>query len=547
MGNVRSLAVGCAIWLAAAQGAMAGVSPLIRYQGTLVDANNVPLEGSYPLTFRVYNAATGGTALWTETQTAVPVSRGIFNVLLGQVTALSLPFDTDYWLTTQIGADAEMSPRQRLTSVPYAYRASVADAVAAQPPGFTAESSSNSTLTDGLIAYWKLEEVAGARDDQLGPQDLADYNTVTSAPGRQGSAAQFARANSEHLSVADHADLRVGNGSFTLAAWAYLDSIAPGTKGALVGKTNGMTHGYSLTWGNFDANRFDFYIQKSGGYAFVSSHTFGDLAAGTWYLVIGWFDAAAGTINIQVNNGAIDSVPTTVVQEDGATSFNIGSESGSGTFWNGRIDEVGFWKRVLTAQERAELYNTGQGNTYSLGKAANPWTQAESGITYTAGRLGIGTLSLPNILSVQQGSATDPIADSWTVYPCDRQHKHLLHPAPSGYLAALKAIPLYEWKRAPSASDDEAKHALRKSRPTPEELHEKKRELTQAKAVLPKFTTTRVGLAIDDADVPDAVLTFNPDGTKAGIDLLAYVGYLHAALKETALQLEELEARLPKK
>ncbi|MDP3722934.1 MAG: hypothetical protein Q8R91_05480 [Candidatus Omnitrophota bacterium] len=37
-------------------GVSAQVPPLIRYQGTLVDANNVPLEGSYSLTFRVMEA-----------------------------------------------------------------------------------------------------------------------------------------------------------------------------------------------------------------------------------------------------------------------------------------------------------------------------------------------------------------------------------------------------------------------------------------------------------------------------------------------------------
>ncbi len=107
--------------------ASAQVPKLIRYQGTLVDANNVPLEGTYALTFRVYDAASVGSVLWSETQSAVPVSRGVFNVLLGQVTSLTLAFDKDYWLTTQVGTDAEMTPRQRLTSVPYAYRAEVAN------------------------------------------------------------------------------------------------------------------------------------------------------------------------------------------------------------------------------------------------------------------------------------------------------------------------------------------------------------------------------------------------------------------------------------
>jgi len=213
---------------------------------------------------------------------------------------------------------------------------------------------------------------------------------------------------------------------------------------------------------------------------------------------------------------------------------------------DGRVDEVGFWKRVLTAQERTNLYNAGAGNTYHLGKAASPWTKADAGISYTEGRLGIGTLSIPNILSIQQGSPTDPIADSWTVYPSDRQHKNLLRTLnPHGYLDQVKAVELYEWTRRPSVSDEETKQVLRTSRPTPQALAAKKRDLAERKARLPKFTAKRVGVAIDDANVPSEILTFNEDGTKAGIDLLAYVGYLHAALKEAVLKLEELESRLP--
>ena len=114
--------------------ASAQVPKLIRYQGTLVNATNVPLEGTYNLTFRLYQASSGGAAVWMETQSAIAISRGIFSVLLGQTTPLTVSFDREYWLTTQVGIDAEMSPRQRLTSVPYAYRAGVADQTQTQPP-----------------------------------------------------------------------------------------------------------------------------------------------------------------------------------------------------------------------------------------------------------------------------------------------------------------------------------------------------------------------------------------------------------------------------
>ena len=43
----------------------------------------------------------------------------------------------------------------------------------------------------------------------------------------------------------------------------------------------------------------------------------------------------------------------------------MGSEQAS-RYWDGLIDEVGFWKRILTAQEKTNLYNAGAGLAYPL-------------------------------------------------------------------------------------------------------------------------------------------------------------------------------------
>ena len=165
-------------------------------------------------------------------------------------------------------------------------------------------------------------------------------------------------------------------------------------------------------------------------------------------------------------------------------------------------------------------------------------------LTPGTGNVGIGTSNPTNILTVQPGSGTDPIADSWTVYPSDRAHKQITRIDPPGCLTKMKACPLYEWTRKPLVSDEEAKQALGKPNPTPQELEAKKQELAFTKAKLPKFSTKRIGMVIDDPQVPPEILTTNPDGTTAGIDLLAYLGYLHAALKEAAERIDDLEARL---
>jgi len=114
------------------------VPHLINYQGRLTNTAGNPLNGSYPMTFTLYSEPTGGTPLWTETQT-VPVTRGVFSVLLGNAASISSTvFDgSDRWLGVKVGSDSEMVPRRRVVSVGYAYRA---------------EDANNADTVDGLHA-----------------------------------------------------------------------------------------------------------------------------------------------------------------------------------------------------------------------------------------------------------------------------------------------------------------------------------------------------------------------------------------------------------
>ena len=110
--------------------ALAAPPSTMSYQGVLRDADgNVVADGNYSMTFKIYDVSSGGTALWTETQ-SVSVAGGIFNAILGKTSALNLAFDAPYWLGISVGGGAELSPRVELTSSPYALRAAVADSAA---------------------------------------------------------------------------------------------------------------------------------------------------------------------------------------------------------------------------------------------------------------------------------------------------------------------------------------------------------------------------------------------------------------------------------
>ena len=106
-----------------------------NYQGYLTDSGGVPIKGTVSMTLSIYDVATGGTPLWSSGPVSVTVNNGIFSLNFGDDQLGSLPFDREYYLGVQIGGDPEMTPRNPLTSVGYAFRAKVADSGPQGPIG----------------------------------------------------------------------------------------------------------------------------------------------------------------------------------------------------------------------------------------------------------------------------------------------------------------------------------------------------------------------------------------------------------------------------
>jgi len=138
---------------------------LINYQGRLNLGGN-PVTGTFSMVFSIYSVANGGTAIYTETQN-VNVSDGVFNVLIGSVTAIPTNVFTnagDRFLGVKVGTDAEMSPRFRLASVAYAVRASESDGVADGAIGNA--DLANNAVTAGKIATGQVvKSLNNIRDD----------------------------------------------------------------------------------------------------------------------------------------------------------------------------------------------------------------------------------------------------------------------------------------------------------------------------------------------------------------------------------------------
>jgi hypothetical protein len=109
----------------------AAVPRLINYQGILTDTEQIPIDGPHDLTFMIYPDSVTTTAYWTEVHNSVDIDMGLFNVILGSTTPIpdSLFANGERWIGITVDSDPEMAPRMKITSVPWALRAAVADSV----------------------------------------------------------------------------------------------------------------------------------------------------------------------------------------------------------------------------------------------------------------------------------------------------------------------------------------------------------------------------------------------------------------------------------
>ena len=201
--------------------------------------------------------------------------------------------------------------------------------------------ASGSTLLTGLVSYWPLDEESGTRYDSVGSNDLTDNNTVGFDTGVNGAAASFVAANGESLSRASFDPGAVWTASY----WVRLDAVS------------GQDISFEIQNIVYDFTGIgQIYFFGTGG---AGAYSYAPPAAGEWHHVFLWTDGTK--VYAQRDGGTVWE--DTRVSASGANTLSIGRALPS-YYITGRVDEVAIWDRVLTSDERAELYNAGAGKFY---------------------------------------------------------------------------------------------------------------------------------------------------------------------------------------
>ncbi len=275
-----------------------------------------------------------------------------------------------------------------------------------------------------LASYAELNILISSGSKDLSPNQVADLKLWLRADGTVASdgAADFVSVSSQSLSIPDNASLSMAGTSFTLATWVYMKSTQV-QHHTFIGKFIGAggNREYYL-WYKWDSNRFIFSASSTGlNETTLQASTFGAPSPNTWYFLVAWYDTGSGTINIQVNDGAVNSSAFAGGVFDGAAEFTLGArDNGNYAFADARMDSTGVWKRILTGSERQALYNGGAGIAYSglstglKSQLVSWWNLDETGGTRIDAQ-GANNLASVNAVAGGSGIVTMPAGNGQSV------------------------------------------------------------------------------------------------------------------------------------
>lgn len=215
---------------------------------------------------------------------------------------------------------------------------------------------------NGLVAYWKMDEASGTRADSVGNWTLTDNNTVGSSTGKIGNCARMVAGSTESLSYTPPAGTLVGI-SYTITFWCkYRGGAVPNSMGApFAFDTNagGYENGPSFRWYDGYGGLYIYGHGSLGGFLVPGSGNLSSIVD-VWKFVSFAYDADAQTASACCDDNA--DVSASGVAAVAATGFPAPVTIGNwmtDVSWD--VDEVAFWTRALTREERERIYNSGNG------------------------------------------------------------------------------------------------------------------------------------------------------------------------------------------
>ena len=229
--------------------------------------------------------------------------------------------------------------------------------------------SPTTKLTSGLVGYWTFDGkdinwTANTTTDKSGNSNtgtLTNMSTTTSPTiGKIGQGLRFDASNdcvnAGSGSSLDNLDTK---GGLSVSAWIYPNSM--GSSGHIINK-------------DLNAVGFWYFLQSGSNLRFIKDgstdltvHSSGGLSAKQWQHVAVAWDGSTTATNVHIYvNGVETSYATQTngdsLVSDASSNLLIGGRTAANctTVFDGLIDEVRLYNRVMSQSEIKQLYNMGR-------------------------------------------------------------------------------------------------------------------------------------------------------------------------------------------
>jgi len=234
------------------------------------------------------------------------------------------------------------------------------------PPG------SSARIRKGLVAYWPLDELSDGsaalvnRADLIAGQTMVDVGKLQAGPGKFGNGLSWpASGAARYLHAASTAALQSGNADFTWVFWFKLASKAA-SQGLLYKGTSASPEFTVSYMASSPTDRIFVEMCGSasyGGYKTIICNTFGSPAINAWHLCILYHDALNDVAGCSIDGGAPNTVAIATGVYAGSGDVAIGVQPvNANPLLGGFVGPLCKYNRVLSAAERAWLWNSGKGH-----------------------------------------------------------------------------------------------------------------------------------------------------------------------------------------
>lgn len=205
-------------------------------------------------------------------------------------------------------------------------------------------------ISKGLIGHYPFNN--NAKDATSNNNDMAvNGASLTTDRRADSNKAYYFDGNDDYLKADKNSDLDPSNyEGYSISLWVNYESFAKNDGDRIINIQNSKNQNFEI---GIDKQTPKVFIMNYDGLSGAKNFRFSGKTAldnDRWYHVVASFDSANGMTKLYLNGEIEDSLNQSIVVP-GNASYRVGSHPVRGWHFNGKVDDIRFYNRVITHQE----------------------------------------------------------------------------------------------------------------------------------------------------------------------------------------------------